>query len=144
SGVGNLVISKTAVGGDSTFTFSVTGPNVYSATRTITTSGGVGTTTISNMDSGDYTVAEERQAGWAQTTNTGQPVTATVQGSGTVTASFVNKLATAVGNLVISKTAVGGDGTFNFNGTGPNAFSTTRSITTSGGVGTTTISNIDL
>src|SRR5204862_6137735 len=102
------------------------------------------TTTILNIDLGAYTVRAATQAGWAQTTNNGQPVTAAVPGGGSATASFVNKLATAVGNLVISKTAVGGDSTFTFSVTGPNAFSTTRSITTSGGVGTATISNVDL
>src|SRR5204863_1300565 len=142
--VGDLVISKSAVGGDGTFTFNVTGPNAFAATRSITTSGGVGTTTISNVDLGAYTVTEATQAGWAQTTNNGQPVTAAVPGGGSATASFVNKLATAVGNLIISKTAAGADGTFTFGVTGPNAYSTTRSITTNRGVRTPPIPNVDL
>src|SRR6185369_11815588 len=62
---GELHITKHTTGGDGTFNFTVTGPNSYTASGSITTSGGTGTPIgISGLSAGTYTVTEDAQAGW--------------------------------------------------------------------------------
>lgn len=49
---------------------------------------------------------------------------------------------TKQGSLVITKATTGGDATSSFAVTGPNAYSSTKSITTMNGTGSVTISNL--
>src|SRR5205823_5095953 len=97
---GDLVINKTTAGGNGTFTFSVTGPNSYASTLTITTVSGTGTTKISGLQTGTYTVTESAQTGWTLTSSNGRTAAVTVAGIATL--GFANK---AIGDLTINKTA---------------------------------------
>lgn len=68
-----LTIQKSSIGGDGAFPFTITlgatGPTI---TRTITTSNGIGSTTITNIPPGDYTVVELLPPGW-------EPLSAVIQ-----------------------------------------------------------------
>src|SRR5204862_80732 len=136
--VGNLAIHKTTTGGNGTFTFSVTGPNAYSSTQTITTVNGTGSVTVSGVDAGTYTVTENTQSGWTLTSSNGPTATVTAGGTGTV--NFANK---AIGNLTAHTIATGGNVTFTFSVTGPNAYASTQTITTVNGTGSVTVSGVD-
>ena len=138
--VGDLVISKTAVGGDGIFNFIVSGPNAYVSSQAITTVSGAGTVRISNVAAGAYTVTESEQTGWSQVSNNGQPVTVAVTAGGTATVGIVNRSDNAIGNLVINKSTAGGDGTFNFIVSGPSP--STQTITTLNGIGSVTIPRV--
>src|SRR6185295_14805972 len=139
---GDLVINKTTTGGNGTFTFTVTGPNAYSSTQTVRTIEGAGTTKISGLPVGVYTVTENTPVGWVLNSINGQTASVTVSGIATV--NFANQ-ATNVpvpGDLVINKTTTGGNGTFTFTVTGPNAYSSTQTVRTIEGAGTTKISGL--
>jgi hypothetical protein len=130
---GQITIVKNTTGGDGTFSFTASGAG--SATPSVSTSGGTGSTTIS-VSPGTYSLSETVPSGWAQTgavCDTGTPESFTVAAGATVTCTFTNN--TGLGQIRIDKTAVGGDGTFNFTITGPSG--SAPSITTSGGAGTT-------
>lgn len=62
---GALIIDKTALGGDSIFDYSVTGPT--NLTPSIKTSGGSGTTGNEVVTAGTYDISEASQTGWTQT-----------------------------------------------------------------------------
>ena len=53
---GKIRINKTAVGGDATFGFTISGPSA--STPSVTTSGGTGTTGLLTVTAGTYSVAE--------------------------------------------------------------------------------------
>jgi len=128
---GSITIVKNTVGGNGTFNY--TGSQSFA----ITTAGGTGQTTLSNLAPGTYSVTETVPTGWEFTsltcvdpsggTTTAGPTASIALAAGeNVTCTYVN---TARGTINISKATTGGDGTFNF--TGPTSFQ----ITTSGGAG---------
>jgi plastocyanin len=146
---GTVVINKSAVGGDDTFSYTASGSGIPPS-FSITTTGGSGSQTFSNLASGSYTVTEQGPpAGWAftglacidpdgGTTVSGQTATIDLDPGETVTCTFTN---TRQGTVVINKSAVGGDDTFSYTASGsgiPPSFS----ITTTGGSGSQTFSNL--
>ncbi len=114
---GTLIIDKTALGGDSTFDYTVSGPTNMSPS--ITTTSGSGTTGGKVVIAGTYDIAESSQAGWVQKKatcdNGDNPSNVNVGVGDTVTCTFTN---TKLANLTIVKNTVGGDGTFDFTTTG--------------------------
>ncbi|MEK0431720.1 MAG: hypothetical protein RL139_1524 [Gemmatimonadota bacterium] len=121
---GAIRVVKTAVGGDSTFSFSPTG---FGGVFTLTTVSGTKDTTFSNVTpalavSGTYRLAEDALAGWTAgmlaclrqdgTTSAGDPATGiTVAAGETTTCAITN---TKWGAIVAKKVMVGGTGTFGF------------------------------
>ena len=123
---GTVVINKTAVGGNDTFGYTATGTDL--GNFNITTSGGTGTQTFTNVRPGAKTVLESAPpTGWvftslvcsdpgdSGTTTTGQTANIDLDPGETVTCTYTN---TKQGTVVINKTAVGGDATFAYTGTG--------------------------
>ncbi|HNI34061.1 MAG TPA: DUF5979 domain-containing protein, partial [Microthrixaceae bacterium] len=137
---GKIKVNKaiTPVPGDPTpvptFQFTVTCPGVAGYPKTLTITGSGSGETPSDIPFGtNCTVTEAPAPGWAQSgSQSVQPVN-----EATENVSFTNTRQT--GALIITKTTVGGDGTFNFNvacdGT---AWDVTRTITTAGGTGQST------
>jgi hypothetical protein len=131
---GRVVVQKSAVGGDGTFSYTGgLGP------FTITTSGGTGSQVFDNVVPGVYAVTEGTPpAGWdfvgvvcvdpdTETTTSGTTANIDVDAGETVTCTYTNRKR---GRVVVQKSAVGGDGTFSYTG-GLGPFT----ITTSGGTG---------
>ncbi len=102
---GDLTIAKTTTGGDGSFTFSVDcDGTAYDTTRTVGTSAGSGSVTISGLPSGiGCTVSETVPAGW--TLNSANDVGVTIPDGGAATAAFSNARQTA--DLVITKAVSG-------------------------------------
>src|SRR5712691_2214198 len=153
---GTIVIKKTAVGGDATFGFTGTGTGITSP-FTIVTTGGSGMQTFSgltpNSAGGSRSGTEDSPpaAGWTFTslscsavgastfTTMGQTATISNLAPGdTVTCTYVNS---KQGTIVIKKTAVGGDATFGFTGTGT-GITSPFTIVTTGGSGMQTFSGL--
>lgn len=136
---GTLRIIKVASGGDGTFQFTIN-PNAGGVTATtITTSNGNGFVDIPNVSQGLYTVTEPPQAGW---TGGGQ-VTVNVISNGLGSATFINRrVIVTTGTLVIQKTVNGQDSTFQFNIFPSAGGITNTQVTTLGGQGSTTISDV--
>ncbi|MGQ0520551.1 MAG: DUF5979 domain-containing protein [Actinomycetota bacterium] len=107
--VGNLVITKTTSGGTGTFTFDVNcDGTAFDQSLTIT---GSGTRTIAGIPTGTTCTVTERADGLF--TSASVPANGTVTiGTGSNTVAFTNTR--NVGNLVITKTVVGGTATFTF------------------------------
>ncbi|MDW8031907.1 MAG: hypothetical protein RMJ29_08880, partial [Candidatus Bipolaricaulota bacterium] len=115
---GTIVINKTAVGGNDTFSYTSTIPG--NATFNITTTGGSGSQTFAGVTAGSYTVTESAPpSGWDftslscvdpdnGTTVSGQTATIDLDPGETVTCTYTN---TRRGTIVINKTAVGGNDT---------------------------------
>ena len=146
---GTIVIDKTAVGGNDTFGYTATGTDL--GNFNITTSGGTGTQTFTNVRPGAKTILESAPpTGWvftslvcsdpgdSGTTTTGQTANIDLDPGETVTCTYTN---TKQGTVVINKTAVGGDATFAYTGTGAGV-SANFNIITSGGSGSQTFTNI--
>jgi hypothetical protein len=122
---GAIRMVKTAVGGDSTFSFTPTG--FGSGVFALTTVSGTRDTTFSNVvpalaSSGTYRLSETALSGWAAgtmsclredgTTSAGDPATGiTVAAGETTTCAITN---TKQGAIVVKKVMVGGTGTFGF------------------------------
>ncbi len=127
---GALTIRKAVVGGgdaaaNRTYTFTVTGPDGYSETVTVT---GNGSATLNDLVPGEYTVteADANIAGQSlETTGTGNvTVTANMTAEAIVTNTYTNR----VGGLTVTKTVTGiGDATREF------SFTVTLSDTTVNG-----------
>lgn len=146
--IGRIVIDKTALGGDATFDFTTSGTGGLPASFQITTSSGSGSQTFNNIAPGTYTVTESNPpAGWdftdlvcvdpdgGTTVDIGtRTATIDLDTGEIITCTYTN---TRRGTIVINKTAVGGDGTFNYTGD-LGAFS----ITTSGGSGSQTFTDV--
>ena len=134
---GSITVTKTAVNGNGTFNF--TGSTGISAFA-ITTTSGTGTYTISNLTPGTYTITETTPGtGWAQTSTTCSSVVVTAGNTATCAVTNTYTAPPTTGSIKVTKTAVNGNGTFNFTGsTGISAFS----ITTTNGTGSNTISNL--
>jgi len=137
---GKIVVNKTTVpvAGDPvaapTFQFTVACPAVAGYPRSLTVVGSGTAETPSDIPFGtNCTVTETATPGWAQSgAQSVQPVDQAVEN-----VSFTNTRQT--GSLIVNKSTVGGDGTFDFtvacDGT---AWDVTRSITTAGGTGQST------
>ncbi|MBO1268557.1 DUF11 domain-containing protein [Arthrobacter cavernae] len=118
---GELTIVKTAVGGNGSFDFTITGAeNGVETQETIVTAGGTGTATVALVPGVHYTVTEVNPgSGWTiddfTCTLNGQTVTIpfTVGPDAHITCAITN---TAKGRIVIVKNVDGADGTFGFNG----------------------------
>ncbi len=135
-----VVVNKTtnAVAGDPsgspTFEFTVACPGVARYPKTLNISGNGTAETPSDIPFGaSCTVTEATTPGWLQSgSQSVQPVDQAAE-----SVSFTNTRQT--GSLIVNKSTVGGDGTFDFtvacDGT---AWDVTRSVTTSGGTGTST------
>ncbi len=106
---GSLVITKTTTGGTGTFTFDVDCEGTtFDQSVTIT---GSGSRTISGIPTGTSCTVTERAD--SLFTSVSVPANGTVTiGAGSNTVAFTNTR--NVGNLVITKTVVGGTGTFTF------------------------------
>jgi CSLREA domain-containing protein len=138
---GRVVVQKSAVGGDETFSYTG-GLGAF----TITTSGGTGSQVFNNVVPGVYAVTEGAPpAGWdfvgvvcgdpdGGTTTSGATANVDVDAGETVTCTYTNRKR---GRVVVQKSAVGGDGTFSYTG-GLGAFT----ITTSGGTGSQVFDNV--
>lgn len=147
--LGTIVIKKTAVGGDATFSYTSNIPGY--ATFQITTSGGSGSQTFADLVSGPYTVTESAPpTGWDftslvctdpdnGTTVVGQTANIDLDPGETVTCTYTN---TKRGTIVINKATVGGDATFDYTTSGTGGLPATFQITTSSGSGSQTFNNI--
>lgn len=145
---GSLTVTKNTgnAANNAMFTFTVSGGPTSVSNFQITTVGGTGSHTINNLAPGTYTIGETSiPTDWAfigatSTCDNGVAVTA----GQTATCTMVNNYSPVIstkGSLKIIKETTNGNGTFNFNITGPT--DTTAQITTSGGTGETTINNLE-
>ncbi len=146
---GSITIIKNTLGGqDGTFDF--TGP---SGPFSITTVGGTGWVTFSDLSDDSYTVTEsgptsdwtftglyctsDEGSSWSQDGQNPQQANIDLASDGTVTCTFTNTYtppSPPPGSITIIKHTIGGDGTFDFDATGsgmPGPFQ----ISTSGGTG---------
>lgn len=121
---GSIRVVKTAVGGDSTFSFTPVG---FGSAFSLTTVSGTKDTTFAGLmpalaDSGTYRLSEAALAGWTAgawqclrqdgTTSAGDPATGiTVALGETTTCAITN---TKQGTIVVKKVMIGGTGTFGF------------------------------
>ncbi len=130
---GTIVIEKTALGGDGSFTFTSTDGV---ADATIVTSGGTGAATFTNVTPGTYDLVEALSDGFeltalvcddpdgGTTTNlASRTASLDVDNNETVTCAFTN---TAKGGITIEVATLGQDGAFPFSGD-LGAFSVTTS-----------------
>ncbi len=114
-----LKVTKVANGGNGVFNF--TGDL---GSFTITTVAGTGSTTLSGIPVGTYTVTETATSTWTQNSSTCASVT--VSANQTATCTVTNTKNT--GKITVTKHATGGDGTFSFTGSnGLGAFTITTS-----------------
>ena len=101
---GSIHIVKNTSGGDTTFNYTLAGPNSYSASPSVTTSGGTGDTTLSDISAGSgYSASETVPAGWdltASICDNGTPASFAVPAGGTVTCTFTN---VKRGHVVVTK-----------------------------------------
>src|SRR5439155_1732160 len=139
---GQIVVTKNTTGGNGSFTFTLTGgPETVSATGSISTSNGTGTFTFSNLapsPTASYTVSEAANASFTPTRLTTD--LAAVSAGRPTHCSFTNN---ANGSVVVTKNTTGGQGVFTFTlSGGPNSASAAATITTVGGTGTATFSNL--
>lgn len=97
---GSLTVSKTATGGNGTFTFTVDcTDNAFDQTVTVTTTNGAGSATINGIPTTtSCTVTETVPTGWTAV----GPTTRTVTINGAETAAFANRLLTS--GIDITKT----------------------------------------
>src|SRR5439155_1368497 len=141
---GSVVVTKNTVGGNGSFTFTLTGgPETVSATVTLSTSGpttsGTGTATFSGLAPGSSAVTEGANADFVPVGNV-TTCSAMVVAGQSVVCSFTNN---ANGSVVVTKNTTGGQGVFTFTlSGGPNSASAAATITTVGGTGTATFSNL--
>src|SRR5439155_858483 len=140
--------TKNTVGGNGSFTFTLTGgPETVSATVTLSTSGpttaGTGTATFSGLAPGSYAVTEGANADFVPVANVTTCSAMVVAGQAFV-CPFANN---ARGSIVVTKNTVGGTGSFTFTlSGGPESASATVTISTRGttmsATGTATFSNL--
>jgi outer membrane autotransporter protein len=125
---GTIVVVKNTTGGDDTFTYNSDIPT-GSPSFTITTTGGTGSRTFAAIPTGTYSLSEVVPAGWtfndlqctgggANTTTNGANATIGLDAGETVTCTYSNTRQT--GSITVNKVALGGNGNFSFNLTGPN------------------------
>jgi len=104
---GSLKVTKTTLGGDATFGFTGDA-GVFS----ITTVGGTGSFTQSDLLAGTYVVTEDAQAGWTKVSSTCDGAGVAVVAGQTTECSVTNA---KQGNIIVNKVTVGGTSTFHFN-----------------------------
>ena len=110
----SLTINKTTQGGDATFAFNLTG-GPPTATPSVTTSGGIGSTSVPSLISGNtYTLTETALTGWdpsGTVSCTGATVTAATASSVTFTQTAVVSTCSFSnvkrGSITVSKTITG-------------------------------------
>ncbi|HET9834448.1 MAG TPA: hypothetical protein VFP91_22145, partial [Vicinamibacterales bacterium] len=130
------------------FDYMLTGPAAPAAFSLVDNGSGTNSKTFTDLPPGDYTVTESPVPGWINTGITCSDVvepdprrrttidrappsfTANLQFGQSVDCTFTNAQIQP-GTITVSKKAVGGDGAFDFAGTGPGV-QTTFTITTSG------------
>ena len=134
---GAITINKTATGGNGTFQFVVTCPQVsgYPTTLSLTTTNGAGSvSTLKNIPTNTTcTVAEVAQPGtWTIVSAASQTV---VVDSASESVSFSNSR--DMGAITVTKTATGGNGTFTFTVACPTVtgYPVTLTVTTINGTG---------
>src|SRR5207249_1943890 len=131
---GSVVVTKNTTGGQGVFTFTLSGgPNSASAAATITTVGGTGTATFSNLPpspTASYTVSEAANASFSAMGPTSCAVT--VSAGAPSGCSFSN---VALGSVVVTKNAVGGSGSGSFTFVLSNSVTMSATVTTIGGTG---------
>src|SRR5207253_2849881 len=134
---GSIVVTKNTAGGQGVFTFTLSGgPNSASAAATITTVGGTGTATFSNLPpspTASYTVSEAANASFSAMGPTSCAVT--VSAGAPSGCSFSN---VALGSVVVTKNTVGGNGSFTF--VLSNSVTMSATVTTTNNTGSTTFS----
>jgi hypothetical protein len=106
SNCGTIVINKTALNGDATFSYDSTGGLVSPSTFTLATSGGSASRTFSDLSFTTYSVTENAgPSGWdfvsvscsdadsstTSSSTSGQTATIVVSGPGTATCTFTNR-----------------------------------------------------
>ena len=155
--LGTITINKVTEGGDATFHFTTTSLESENyplpSSFQITTHSGSGSYVFSTADPDQtYSISESALSGWEAeegTTcvdnngNTLSPSAITVPAGGSVTCTFTNE---KLGNLVIQKTAIGGDGSFTFSTTSSeedHALPSTIPIETTSGTGNYVFHNTD-
>ena len=102
--VGSLTISKTAVGDNGTFSFTISGNSYGPLSQSITTSSGSGSYTANNIPSGTYTATETVPNGWTKTSDTCGSVTVGTGGSASCSVTNTKK-----GHIIVVKDAVPND-----------------------------------
>src|SRR5205807_538249 len=111
---GSVVVTKSAQGGDGSFTFTLTGgPQSVTMSATINTILVTGTTTFTGLAPGLYSVSESVPGSFYPAGAT--QCSATVESGGTTMCTFTNDLR---GSVVVTKNTVGGNGSFTFTLTG--------------------------
>ena len=132
-----LIVETQALGGDARFEFA--SPQL--GTFSVTTSSGVTRTLFTGLPSAIYSLQESAPAGWDLTSascdNGDSPDSILLLPGKTVTCTFQN---TRRSTLTVLKVVVGEDAHFNF--VSSTATSTTFGITTTGGLGSTTLSDL--
>jgi filamentous hemagglutinin family protein len=140
---GQIIIEKTTLGGDGTFNFTGSGGSDLPTSFDVTTTAGFGSSSFVVAPNTMYGVTENVPSGWklsSSSSTSGTPGSFTVASGETVTVSFENK---KLGTIVVEKTALGGNDTFNFTGTGGSNLPGSFDITTTAGFGSTTFMDID-
>ena len=130
------------------FDYTLTGPTAPAAFSLVDSGSGANSQTFTDLPAGDYTVTESPVPGWVNTGITCSDVvepdlgrrttidraapsfTAHLRFGQTVDCTFTNTQIQP-GSITVNKKAVGGDGAFDFTGTGPGVL-TAFTITTSG------------
>jgi hypothetical protein len=112
---GQITLVKNTVGGDGVFPFSVTGPDSFSDSPSITTASGTGTMSETGLEAGTYNVSENVPSGWTLTgescqfdagstgSSTTNGETITLGSGGSVTCTFTDTMASS------TATSTGGD-----------------------------------
>jgi CSLREA domain-containing protein len=106
---GTIIVNKTAIGGDDTFSFTTTGGGGLPAGFDVTTMSGNGSQTFNNIVPGNFSVSEQALAGWSLTNSNcsaGTPAGFTLAPGATVTCTFTN---TKGSSITIIKDAVPND-----------------------------------
>ncbi|GAB4432585.1 MAG: hypothetical protein Kow0031_13970 [Anaerolineae bacterium] len=134
-----IVVEKRSLGGDATFAFTSTIPS--NAAFNLTTSGGVASTSFTNLPPATYAVSETSLAGWGMTgaacDNGASPDSIGLGPGQTATCTFTN---TKLGSLTVVKQTSNGDDTFPFSSTIPG--NATFDLTTSNNVAQQTFADL--
>ncbi|HRD65941.1 MAG TPA: IPTL-CTERM sorting domain-containing protein [Candidatus Competibacter sp.] len=134
---GAINIVKRTASGDGTFSFT----SVTLGNFNLTTSGTAATQHFPNLRPGIYSVSENAQAGWEQSTATcsdgSSPTAIQLDPGETVTCTFTSA---QDGRLIVVKNTLGGDATFAFTSTvsGHSSFN----LTTANGTAASTFSDV--
>ena len=106
----SVTVTKQTIGGDGTFSFTATGGNGV-APFNVTTAGGTGAATLIGLVPGIYQFAETPQEHWGEVSSTCDEVA--VGPGESASCTIVNK---HDARIMVSKTSIGGIGSFEFAG----------------------------